>query len=149
MKSINRREFVVLAAAVCSGCAAGGGRGAWTGATTFDVGPAAESARLAGVDGRWEEKGGFFLVREGSRLIAVSSECTHKACDVTADREGYSCECHGSRFAPGGKVLTGPARRSLPRFGISVNDSGHVVVDRTRVFDEGRWDEPASFVVIA
>jgi glycine/D-amino acid oxidase-like deaminating enzyme/nitrite reductase/ring-hydroxylating ferredoxin subunit len=48
-------------------------------------------------------------------LRAVSARCTHLGCIVNwngAERS-WDCPCHGSRFAPDGKVLQGPATRPL------------------------------------
>lgn len=50
-------------------------------------------------------------------LIAVSPRCTHLGCLVTwnpAERS-WDCPCHGSRFAPDGIVLEGPAVHRLER----------------------------------
>ncbi len=50
-------------------------------------------------------------------LHAVSPTCTHLGCRVnwnSAERS-WDCPCHGSRFAPDGDVLQGPAVHRLER----------------------------------
>ena len=50
-------------------------------------------------------------------LHAVSARCTHVGCIVSwnpAERS-WDCPCHGSRFAPDGEVIQGPAVRPLGR----------------------------------
>ena len=48
-------------------------------------------------------------------LHGVSPACSHLGCRLTwntAERS-WDCPCHGSRFAPDGAVLQGPATRPL------------------------------------
>jgi Rieske Fe-S protein len=55
--------------------------------------------------------------RDDGTLVAVSPVCTHLGCQVnwnTAERS-WDCPCHGSRFAPEGDVLQGPAVHRLER----------------------------------
>jgi glycine/D-amino acid oxidase-like deaminating enzyme/nitrite reductase/ring-hydroxylating ferredoxin subunit len=55
--------------------------------------------------------------RDDGTLVAVSSTCTHLGCQVNwnhAERS-WDCPCHGSRFAPDGIVLQGPAVHRLER----------------------------------
>ncbi|HEY0638102.1 MAG TPA: FAD-dependent oxidoreductase [Pseudonocardiaceae bacterium] len=56
--------------------------------------------------------------RDADGLVhAVSATCTHMGCVVAfndAERT-WDCPCHGSRFAPDGTVLNGPATRPLER----------------------------------
>ena len=50
-------------------------------------------------------------------LHAVSARCTHVGCivDWNPAEGSWDCPCHGSRFAPDGTVLQGPAVRALER----------------------------------
>jgi glycine/D-amino acid oxidase-like deaminating enzyme/nitrite reductase/ring-hydroxylating ferredoxin subunit len=50
-------------------------------------------------------------------LVAVSPRCTHLGCQVNWNRaeRSWDCPCHGSRFAPDGRVLQGPAVHALER----------------------------------
>jgi glycine/D-amino acid oxidase-like deaminating enzyme/nitrite reductase/ring-hydroxylating ferredoxin subunit len=52
---------------------------------------------------------------EQGRVHAVSAVCTHLGCVLgwnPVDRT-WDCPCHGSRFAPDGSVLHGPATKAL------------------------------------
>jgi glycine/D-amino acid oxidase-like deaminating enzyme/nitrite reductase/ring-hydroxylating ferredoxin subunit len=50
-------------------------------------------------------------------LVAVSPVCSHLGCQVNWNRaeRSWDCPCHGSRFAPDGDVLQGPAVHRLER----------------------------------
>ncbi|MGI5376888.1 FAD-dependent oxidoreductase [Streptomyces sp. CA-251387] len=52
---------------------------------------------------------------EKGQLQAVSARCTHLGCIVAFNRaeQAWECPCHGSRFAPDGRILQGPAVRPL------------------------------------
>jgi glycine/D-amino acid oxidase-like deaminating enzyme/nitrite reductase/ring-hydroxylating ferredoxin subunit len=68
------------------------------------------------------------IVRDGLGLLAVyrdhdgrfhelSAACTHLGCVVQWNgvEKSWDCPCHGSRFAPDGVVLNGPAAKALER----------------------------------
>jgi Rieske Fe-S protein len=61
-------------------------------------------------------------------FAAFSAVCTHAGCvlDEVHEEEG-SCPCHGSRFdVSTGKVVQGPASKSLPKVPVRV-ESGKLV----------------------
>lgn len=131
--TLNRRQFVILGAGLLAGCAvAGTGAGngtvsSATGERTIDAGPA-DAFREEGVYDRFRYQG-FFLVRRGGRLFALSSLCTHRRCTLNlAPDRSFICPCHGSTFAPEGAVTRGPARRNLPRLPVRTDRRGRVLV---------------------
>jgi hypothetical protein len=83
--SINRREFILLTAAMAAGCGTeGGGRGsAALEPRSVDAGPASSFA-ADGVYDRFRDQG-FFVIRNGEKLSALSAICTHRACKLTAN----------------------------------------------------------------
>jgi len=127
---LDRRGFLLLAAtaAVAAGCESvntGGGA-----PRVIDAGPASAYAK-EGVYSQHKENG-FFLIRHGSQLIAVSSYCTHRHCKLDAEQDRtFYCPCHGSTFDPSGKVTEGPAKRDLPIFATATDSRGHVMVTVT------------------
>jgi len=52
---------------------------------------------------------------DAGELHAVSATCTHRGCTVAFNdaERSWDCPCHGSRFAPDGAVLHGPATTPL------------------------------------
>jgi glycine/D-amino acid oxidase-like deaminating enzyme/nitrite reductase/ring-hydroxylating ferredoxin subunit len=55
-----------------------------------------------------------FRAQDG-QLQAVAGKCTHMGCDIkwNGAETSWDCDCHGSRFAPDGRVLEGPALAPL------------------------------------
>ncbi|HLO67443.1 MAG TPA: ubiquinol-cytochrome c reductase iron-sulfur subunit [Holophaga sp.] len=70
------------------------------------------------------------VVREGNRIAALSTTCTHLGCIVGLADTGFACPCHGSRFDPDGTVTGGPAPKPLPWFKITLAPNGEIEVDK-------------------
>lgn len=124
---MNRRHFLFLSAAFTAGCASTGGGNFSAGDRTINAGPA--SQYLAdGVYTRYRDVG-FFIVRRGANLFALSSICTHRRCklDVEPDKS-FHCPCHDSTFDADGHVTRSPARRDLPVYEISTNEKFELLV---------------------
>jgi cytochrome b6-f complex iron-sulfur subunit len=57
-------------------------------------------------------------------IVAVNPTCTHKGCITpwNAQSKQFVCPCHGASFDDSGKVLQGPADRSLASYPIEIKD---------------------------
>ena len=126
---INRREFLILtgataacAATDCLALADSAGAG-----QIIDAGPVGNFA----TDGVYDSfrTMGFFVIRKGEKLVALSSFCTHRKTVLKAEPDcSFYCKRHGSTFDPSGHVTKGPAKRDLPALVSSVNAAGHLLV---------------------
>jgi len=155
-EQLNRRDFVA-ASAVAGLCVLGaagslsqalGDPATQPASTAVDVG-AKSSYDKDGATMKWARSKHFIVMREGGKLYAMSSRCTHKLCVLSNATDHLHCKCHGSDFAYDGTVQDGPADWPLGRFGISVNDQGHVLVDTSVNFDQSQSNDPKSFVPIS
>ena len=127
--NLNRRQFLLLttgvAALSCPSVEADT-HSAVPG-KIINAGPMSDYAK-DGVYSRFKDAG-FFIVRKGDNLFAVSSYCTHRKCKLTAEADRtFYCSCHGSTFDPKGHVTKGPARVDLPVFSTSSNERGQLLV---------------------
>lgn len=75
----------------------------------------------------------FLLFAGGNgteQAYAVSRICTHLGCRVNyqQDRQLIECPCHQSRFTRKGRRISGPAKKDLPTFEVSLkkNAAGKV-----------------------
>ena len=81
-----------------------------------------------------EQKVYIIRAREGY-FYALSAVCTHLGCITNWKPEDgiIACPCHGSKFDPEGTKIAGPAPRPLPRYAMSLDDRGQLVVDKSVV----------------
>jgi len=113
-----------------------------------------------GVDERWKEKFGVWIVRTPNDVVQRSSgffallvTCTHLGCTPNyLSAEGkFKCPCHGSGFrAESGINFEGPAPRPLERARIVLADDGQLLIDKARKFqyELGQWADPEAFLKI-
>lgn len=130
--AMNRRQFLVLTAtaAVATGCntVQNGGSSTVGKERVVSAGPAGDYA-VDGVYGRFQDEG-FFVIRNGHKLFALSAICTHRKCKLIAEPDrSFYCKCHGSTFNPAGHVTEGPARRDLPVFPTFTDENGNLLVE--------------------
>jgi Rieske Fe-S protein len=122
--NLNRREFIILTAVVAAGCA---NQPVHFETTSIDAGPASDYA----ADGVYDKfrTDGFFVIRRGGQLIALSSICTHMGCKVKEQPDkSYVCPCHGSEYDATGKVTGGPAIHNLAELPTSIDANGHLII---------------------
>ncbi len=63
-------------------------------------------------------------------LAAVNAVCTHSGCTVvwTNDvKQPLHCPCHNSNFTVGGEVISGPAKKPLPKFSVKKDGTNLVL----------------------
>jgi cytochrome b6-f complex iron-sulfur subunit len=86
------------------------------------------------VSDRWAKEHQVWIIREGDKLYALLTVCTHLGC-LTGffPAEGlFKCPCHGSNFSLQGDPLAGPAPVPLYRLALSLGEDGQIVVDKNR-----------------
>ena len=138
---INRRQLLVLAAAVVTGCGRREGVAPSTrpapaderlAAGVVDAGPLGDFGESRVYTPR--EGNDFFVVRRDGEVFALSAVCPHKGCLVEPRGDGsFECPCHHSIFSPNGTVQKGPAKTDLPRLAVKLDGRRHVLVDTNRV----------------
>ena len=129
---MSRRRFLIVAAgtsalAGCQNVDGGGASTAVHGERVVNAGPVGKYA----ADGVYDSLSGagFFIVRKGEKLLAISAICTHKKCKLVAEPDrSFYCKCHGSTFSPDGHVTQGPARSDLPVLTTFTGENGELFV---------------------
>jgi cytochrome b6-f complex iron-sulfur subunit len=110
-----------------------------------------------GVDERWKEKYGVWLVRttedieqHATGFYSLSVTCTHLGCtpNYLSAENKFKCPCHGSGFRITGVNFEGPAPRPLERTRIVLAEDGQILVDKSRHFQRelGQWTDPEAFL---
>lgn len=152
MTDCGRRRFLVAGVAACAGAltplrtvaladppATGG----------IDVGPRGNFDRDGAVS-TFAGRHHFFVVRQGDKLFALSSICTHERESLVAqnDRDRLYCPEHKAVFSLDGRVQKGKPKKSLARLGIRLDGRGHVFVDPAVRFEEDHWNDAGASVAL-
>jgi cytochrome b6-f complex iron-sulfur subunit len=79
------------------------------------------------------------IVRDGGKIAAISTTCTHLGCIVAPSETGFQCPCHGSQFDVDGNVTGGPAPKPLAWFQVSLTPSGELEVNKDSEIQTGTY----------
>ena len=79
------------------------------------------------------------VVREGNKISAISTTCTHLGCTVGVADTGFACPCHGSRYDQDGNVTGGPAPKALPWYQVTLAPNGELEVDISVEIEQGKY----------
>src|SRR6476620_6236534 len=120
--------------------------------TLFKAGPPSDYA--PGVDERWKERYGVWIVRNTTEVYSLIAVCVHLGCTPNwlAAQNKFKCPCHGSGYYISGINFEGPAPRPLERAEIGVSaEDGQIIVDTAvrYLYERGQWGDPKAFVKMA
>ena len=79
------------------------------------------------------------IVRDGERMAAISTTCTHLGCIVAPSATGFLRPCHGSQYDVDGNVTGGPAPKALAWYSVSLTPSGELEVDKDNEVQMGTY----------
>jgi cytochrome b6-f complex iron-sulfur subunit len=120
--------------------------------TIFNIGYPADFA--LGIDQRFLMTNRVWVVREPDRMFVIFARCTHLGCtpEWKAAENKFKCPCHGSGYDNEGVNFEGPAPRPMDRAFVSLDPTGKIVVDTSRLFvDDPRagvnhFGDPGAFL---
>jgi len=79
------------------------------------------------------------IVREGDKVAAISTTCTHLGCIVSVAETGFACPCHGSHYDQDGFVTSGPAPKALAWYQVTLAPNGDLYVDKDNEVESGTY----------
>jgi Rieske Fe-S protein len=145
---LNRRDFVVATAGsvalVVLGSQQVSANPAADERTTADIGKPADYPAGA-VSDKFAKSDKLLVAHIGDKIYALTAVCPHRKGTLAVKNGEFGCPRHGSLFSVDGKVVKGPAKIPLVRFGIALNSGGNLIVDKSKTFDENKWNDPGAF----
>jgi cytochrome b6-f complex iron-sulfur subunit len=122
--------------------------------TVFNIGYPADFAM--GIDQRFLMTNRVWVIREPDRLFVIYARCTHLGCtpEWKSAENKFKCPCHGSGYDSEGINFEGPAPRPMDRAFLSLDPTGKIIVDSSRLFiDDPRagvnhFNDPGAFLSV-
>jgi len=130
----SRRKFLQVCGGGAVGCAFTAGCGASSGASPAAFGDvsAGNIAKLPVGALVQVSSEPVFIGRDQGGVYALTSTCTHQACDVSVRGSGDAavliCPCHNSQFDRNGAVQRGPANAPLVHFAVEIDGMGNITI---------------------
>src|ERR1700732_1227320 len=102
--------------------------------TVFKIGYPSDYA--LGVDTKWQQKYRIWVDRTPERGCVIFAGCTNLGCTPAwKSRENkFKCPCHGSGYDSEGVNFEGPAPRPMDRALLTLDPTGQIVVDTSRLY---------------
>jgi cytochrome b6-f complex iron-sulfur subunit len=102
--------------------------------TVFNIGFPSDFA--LGIDQSFLMTNRIWVIREPDRIFVIYARCTHLGCtpEWKPTENKFKCPCHGSGYDSEGINFEGPAPRPMDRAFMSLDPTGKIVVDTSRLF---------------
>ncbi|HLW98128.1 MAG TPA: Rieske 2Fe-2S domain-containing protein [Candidatus Acidoferrales bacterium] len=107
-----------------------------------------------GIDQRFLMTNRVWVIREPGRLFVIFARCTHLGCtpEWKASENKFKCPCHGSGYDSEGVNFEGPAPRPMDRCNLSLDATGKIIVDSSRLYQDdpragvNHFNDPGAFL---
>jgi cytochrome b6-f complex iron-sulfur subunit len=121
--------------------------------TVFRVGYASDFG--FGVDTKFQQQYRVWVVRNAERLFVIYARCTHLGCtpDWKPSENKFKCPCHGSGYTSEGINFEGPAPRPMDRAHVTLDPTGQIVVDTSRLYawpkgEESQFNKEGAYIQV-
>lgn len=151
MSEMNRRSFVAATAASVALVVLNNdllGQATTSPASeVVDIGVPGDFA-AGSVSDKFAKSDKVLVAHKDGKIYALTAICPHKKATVGIKDGAFYCASHKSIFDITGKVTGGPAPSGLTRHAIKLNDNGHLIVDKSKSFEEAKFTDPAAFYTV-